>query len=188
MPAFRDVIERYDGRVGRFTQGRLIRRARVFDPNGICGALALKWIRHKHERTNFLRAVRSEEGLDDLRYIARLRRTERDYAKAYLEEYDLRQQYRHIWRGEVSINELTDMATAGAGYYLVGLTDSGIGPAGQDISGHALAIDMFSCAFFDPNGGQAKFDDDDDLKKAFKFWFRAAYPDLRGRAFLERYL
>lgn len=185
MANFKALVEAYGGTALRWSQDRFIGRS-TFGHEGVCAALAAKWIKDRKAGINFAADTNTQDGREEVMQMAlNQHKNPTKYVAEYLQLFGLYKHFTQFLHGELSIGELTAIATGGPGYYFIGLTSKGVE---KELSGHAFAVDMFKLKFFDPNFGQATFDNEDDLKKCFTAWFRLIYIDLHGAAFIERYI
>ncbi len=187
MADFEECVSGCGGHANKWSQDKFIGK-NTFGSNGVCGPLAAVWIKDRKIGVNFSTDVKSQEGRDEVMQLKLNQhhyKGEDDYVAKFLHLFGLSKHFQHNFINEVSISQLLEIATSGPGYYFIGLSDSGVGAV--KISGHAFAIDMYTLKFFDPNFGQASFNNVADLSKCFTTWFRLMYLDLRGSAYLERY-
>ena len=185
MADFKSVVENCDGRAHRWRQSRFIGR-QTFGQAGICGPLAAKWIKDRRHNINFRDDTRTQDAREEVMQLKLNQHTRpRDYVSEYLQLFGLHRHFTLTFPHPVSLSQLLTVVTSGLGYYFVGLSTYGVG--GPNFGGHAFAIDMFDFKFFDPDFGQASFDNDDDLKRCFTLWFRLMYLNMHGAAVVDRY-
>ncbi len=186
MPNFKKIVHEHGGKVASWNQGDFIGN-RTFGQNGICGPLAAKWIKDKKLGINFKEDTKI--GTDAEEEVMQLKLNQHegdgDYHTEYLKFFGLNEQYTQTFQGDLSVAQLLGAATSGPGYYFIGLSNEG---NGAQLSGHALAVNMYKYQFFDPNCGQATFEDRDSLWSGLFAWFLAAYFDLDGASYVSKYL
>ena len=158
-------------------QGTFIKKNKTLKPQGVCGPLALAWIRIQAKGGDFESFMRTDDALQEVLLIERLKKTEKDYCKEYLSDYNLFAHFEQKLYPPMR-NGVERIVKAGPGYYFVGA--SRVVWANEAVEGHAFGVDMFKNAFFDPNIGIATFRTSEAAAKALILWLDEGYSDYNA--------
>src|SRR5215471_20492675 len=137
MPNFRkSMVAGGATDVRTFDQGALLKKNKTLKPQGVCSPVALIWIKHQSKNTSFADAIRTDAGLEEVLFIERLKKSEKDFCKAYLTDYNLHAHFEQKLYPPM-YNGLKRILVAGPGYYFVGGNEAVW--ANESVGGHAFA-------------------------------------------------
>jgi hypothetical protein len=157
----------------------------TFGKKGVCGPLALKWIKDRRHKIDFKKDTESDDGREEIMQLKLNQSAKKpNWDSEYLKLFGIYEILTLVYPNPVSTTEVLKFLSAGAGYYYISLSNFGVV---LEPTAHAFAIDMYDHKFFDPNYGQAHFKNVNDLKNFFVMWFLLAYLDLCGNASVTWY-
>lgn len=178
------LVEAFDGKAHNWKQDDFL-KGQLFGKGGVCAPLSAKWIKDKKLGLNFKTDTESSDGREEV-FQMKLNQHQikkAEYIRDYLKMVGLHEVFNKQYQKLTLDLFMSDVKSGG--YYFIGFSSIGVS---QQASGHALAIDMKKLMFFDPNFGQAKFDNEENLKLCFMTLIHAIYDDMTGQAMIQKFV
>jgi len=174
----------------KFEQGDwLAKKKKTFGKRGCCYAFCAIWLRMRRAaqpgEDTFARYVETPDGDEAVMDIfLKQKRNDEKTVENYMTMYGYRQSQEIKNPPGASGLDRTLRAASQPGFFIIGLSSIGVE---DDYTGHALAVDSFVPAVFDPNIGQFSMQRG-QIVEFLNGLFVFGYRDLSGESMYQKFM